>query len=64
VQRLGELMCFNKASGRFLPYLNGISADQVAFSRDAQSVAYVSYAGGTLWRSKLDGEVAVGARRS
>jgi Tol biopolymer transport system component len=58
-QRLGELMCFNKASGKFLPYLNGISADQVAFSRDGQSVAYVSYAEGTLWRSKLDGSERV-----
>ena len=42
-------------SGRFTPFLSGISAEDVAFSKDGQWVAYVSYPEGILWRSKLDG---------
>jgi Tol biopolymer transport system component len=42
-------------SGRFEPYLGGISAEYVSFSKDGQWVAYVSFPEGTLWRSKMDG---------
>ena len=42
-------------SGKFLPYLGGISACYVDFSRDGQWIAYVSYPEGTLWRSRIDG---------
>jgi Tol biopolymer transport system component len=38
-----------------MPYLSGISADTVDFSRDGQWVTYVTVPDGTLWRSKLDG---------
>ena len=51
----GELTRFDARSGQFAPFLGGISAEYVAFSRDGQWVAYVSYPGGTLWRSKADG---------
>ena len=51
----GELARFDSKSGRFLPFLSGISAEDVAFSRDGQWVAYVSYPAGILWRSKPDG---------
>ena len=40
---------------RFTPFLSGISAEDVVFSKDGQWVAYVSYPEGILWRSKLDG---------
>ena len=42
-------------SADFSPFLSGISADSVTYSRDGQWVAYVSYPDGTLWKSKLDG---------
>ena len=52
----GELTQYDAKSGQFSPFLGGISAEYVAFSRDGQWVAYVSYPEGTLWRSKLDGQ--------
>jgi serine/threonine protein kinase/Tol biopolymer transport system component len=51
----GELMRYDSKSGQFAPFLSGISAEYVAFSKDGQWVAYVSYRDGVLWRSKLDG---------
>ena len=51
----GELSVYDRESGKFLPYLGGISACYVDFSRDGQWIAYVSYPEGTLWRSKIDG---------
>ena len=51
----GELTRFDVKSGQFAPFLGGISAEYVAFSRDGHWVAYVSYPGGTLWRSNADG---------
>jgi eukaryotic-like serine/threonine-protein kinase len=51
----GELERRESESGRFRPFLSGISADDVAFSKDGQWVAYVSYPEGILWRSKPDG---------
>ena len=51
----GELERGEPRSGRFLPFLSGISAEDVAFSKDGQWVAYVSYPEGILWRCKPDG---------
>ena len=51
----GELTRYNAKLGQFVPFLGGVSAEYVAFSKDGQWVAYVSYPGGTLWRSKVDG---------
>jgi serine/threonine protein kinase len=51
----GELMRYDSKSGQFASFLGGISAEYVAFSKDGQRVAYVSYPEGTLWRNKLDG---------
>jgi Tol biopolymer transport system component len=42
-----------------VPYLSGMSANQLAFTRDGQWVAYVSYTEGTLWRSRVDGSQRV-----
>jgi Tol biopolymer transport system component len=52
---LGELVRYDARSQQFLPYLSGISAITVSFSRDGQWVAWVSYPDGALWRSKVDG---------
>jgi Tol biopolymer transport system component len=51
----GELTRFDLNSGQPTPYLNGISAEYLDFSKDGQWVAYVSYPEAALWRSKVDG---------
>jgi len=51
----GELERYDARSKTLQPFLSGISAQDVAFSKDGQWVAYVSYPEGTLWRSKADG---------
>jgi serine/threonine protein kinase len=53
--RRGELARLDPQSNQFQPFLGGISADQVAFSKDGQSVAYVTYPDGILWRANRDG---------
>jgi serine/threonine protein kinase/Tol biopolymer transport system component len=55
VQQRAELVRYDAKSGDFEPYLGGISAGDVDFSRDGQWVTYVSYPDDTLWSSKLDG---------
>jgi eukaryotic-like serine/threonine-protein kinase len=50
----GELERETQSAG-LTPFLSGISADDVEFSKDGQWVAYVSYPEGVLWRSKPDG---------
>ena len=51
----GELERGESRSAQLTPFLSGISAEDVVFSKDGQWVAYVSYPEGILWRSKLDG---------
>jgi Tol biopolymer transport system component len=51
----GELARYDAKSAHFVPFLSGISADSVSFSKDGQWVTYVSFPEGTLWRSKSDG---------
>jgi Tol biopolymer transport system component/DNA-binding winged helix-turn-helix (wHTH) protein len=51
----GELCRFDSTTKQLLPYLGGISAQDVSFSRDGRSVAYVSYPDGLLWRANRDG---------
>jgi len=51
----GELVRFDARSGQFVPYLSGLSAEGVAFSKDGAWVAYVAFPEGTLWRSRVDG---------
>ncbi len=57
--RRGELARYDVKTASFVPFLSGISAEGVNFSRDGQWVAYVSYPDGTLWKSKLDGSERV-----
>jgi Tol biopolymer transport system component len=54
-----ELVRYDSKSQEFSPYLGGISASDVDFSRDGQWITYVSLPEGTLWRSKLDGSARV-----
>jgi Tol biopolymer transport system component/predicted Ser/Thr protein kinase len=55
-QRRGELVRYEPASGQAVPFLSGISAEQLDFSPDGAWVAYVSFPDGTLWRSRANGE--------
>jgi eukaryotic-like serine/threonine-protein kinase len=50
-----ELSVYDSRLKEFVPYLGGISAESVVFSRDGQRVAYVRLPEGTLWRMKMDG---------
>jgi DNA-binding winged helix-turn-helix (wHTH) protein/Tol biopolymer transport system component len=54
-QPRGELSRYDGNAHGFSPYLSGISADGVTFSRDGAWVAYVKYPQGELWRSRADG---------
>jgi len=51
----GELVRYDPKTRQLAPYLAGLSAEGVVFSRDGQWVAYNSFPEGTLWRSKTDG---------
>jgi len=51
----GELTRYDLKSRRLEPFLAGISAEFVGFSKDKQWVAYVAYPENKLWRSKVDG---------
>jgi DNA-binding winged helix-turn-helix (wHTH) protein/Tol biopolymer transport system component len=51
----GELSRYDAQSKQFHPFLNGISAEGVAFSQDGKSMVYVSFPGGILWRANRDG---------
>jgi len=50
-----ELSVYDSRLHEFVPYLGGISAESVSFSKDGQWVAYVRLPEGTLWRMKTDG---------
>jgi Tol biopolymer transport system component len=54
-QRRGELVRYDAKSGQWVPYLAGISAQCVSFSKDGKHVVYVSYPEGNLWVSDSDG---------
>jgi len=54
-QPRSELVRYDIKSRQYVPFLSGISAGEVSFSRDGRWVAYVSYPDGNLWRSRIDG---------
>ncbi len=54
-QGRGELVRYDPKSKQFVPFLAGISAGEVEFSRDGKWVTYVSYPEQALWRSRVDG---------
>ena len=54
-QGRGELVRYDPKSFQFVPFLSGISAGELDFSRDGRWVTYVSYPEYTLWRSRTDG---------
>ena len=48
-------MHYDAAAKRFVPYLEGIAAKDVVFTRDGTRVAYVRLSDATLWTSHADG---------
>ena len=54
-QGRGELIRYDLKSKQFVPFLAGISAGELDFSRDGKWVSYVTYPDHTLWRSRVDG---------
>jgi serine/threonine protein kinase/Tol biopolymer transport system component len=55
----GELERYDSKTHVFAPFLYGISAEFLSFSKDGQWVAFVSYPEGTLWKSRADGSERV-----
>ena len=51
----GELSRFDAKTKQFLPFLGGLSAQGVSYSKDGKSIAYVSYPEGILWKANSDG---------
>ena len=54
IQLHDELVRYDQKSGQFVPYLDGISAQDVSFSPDGKWVVYSTFPEGQLWRSRLD----------
>ena len=54
-QPRSELVRYDARSKQFAPYLSGMSAMGLDFSRDGEWVAYNEDDNGTIWRSKVDG---------
>jgi len=50
-----QVVRYDPASKLFVPYMAGLSATDLSFSRDGQWVAYVTLPDGCLWRSRVDG---------
>jgi Tol biopolymer transport system component len=54
-QSRGELVRYDATSKQFITFMGGISATDVAFTRDGKWVTYTSVPDGILWRSRVDG---------
>ncbi len=50
-----ELVHYDPSSKQFVPFLGGLAAYDVTFSRDGKNIAYVSLQDETLWTSQADG---------
>jgi eukaryotic-like serine/threonine-protein kinase len=55
IQQRGELVRYDAATKQFVPFLGGISASDLSFSRDGKWVTYTTIPDLTLWRSRVDG---------
>jgi Tol biopolymer transport system component len=58
-QERRELVRYDAAHERFVPYLAGIAVRLVSFSPDGEWVAYRNENDGALWRSRVDGTEAL-----
>jgi Tol biopolymer transport system component/predicted Ser/Thr protein kinase len=53
-QSRGELVRYDATSKQFATFMGGISATDLAFTRDGKWVTYASVPDGILWRSRVD----------
>lgn len=51
----GQLVRYDPKTRAIEPFLAGVSAEGLSFSKDGRFVAYASYPDGTLWYSRSDG---------
>jgi len=51
----GTVVKYDPLSGKYTPFLSGVSATDLDFSPDGKWVAYVSVPNGALWRCRIDG---------
>ena len=51
----GELVRYDSKTSRFVPFIGGMSAEYLDFSKDGKWITYTSYPEGALWRSRIDG---------
>src|SRR5277367_381368 len=54
-QSQAELVSYDPKANQLVPYLSGISAGELDFSRDGKWITYVAYPEGNLWRMRADG---------
>jgi Tol biopolymer transport system component len=54
-QARSELVRYDPKAKQFVPFLSGISAGELDFSRDRNWITYASYPDAMLWRSRTDG---------
>jgi eukaryotic-like serine/threonine-protein kinase len=54
-QSRGELVHYDASPKQFVPFLGGMNAYAVSFSRDGKQIAYVNTLDATLWTSRVDG---------
>ena len=52
---LGELVRYDAKADAWTPFLGGMPAMQLNYSRDGKWVTYIGYADGSVWRSASDG---------
>jgi Tol biopolymer transport system component len=50
-----ELVRYDATKRQWDPYLSGVAADRLDFSRDGKWVTYTTYGEGSVWRSAVDG---------
>ena len=55
-QLRGELNRYDARLKQFVPYLNGVSAEFLDFSRDGKWIAYISFPDHLLWRCNVQGD--------
>lgn len=54
-----QLVRYDSRSRDWVPYLDGISAFQLDFSRNGEWITYVAHPGHSVWRSRIDGSQAM-----
>jgi eukaryotic-like serine/threonine-protein kinase len=54
-QPRSELVHYDAKSTQLVPFLDGVSASGVSFSKDGKWMAYLSFPEGGLWRCRTDG---------